>query len=288
MKAAILGGDLLTTVSPTYAREIRTPEFGFGLDGCLRDRQDVLFGIVNGVDTTVWNPETDRHLAQTYSAEKPDGKTANRSDLLKEMGLNESLHTGPVIGMITRIEHQKGFDLLLPILDDLLSGDVFFVLLGKGNREIEEEAEAIIAGHADRAAVRFTVDEGLAHRLEAGADILLMPSRYEPCGLNQMYSQIYGTVPIVRRTGGLADTVVEFDPRSGTGTGFLFGSIEPADFQDAIERALGFWPDKSAWERLRRNGMESDFTWNRSACRYVEVYERAIAGRRGRASHSLP
>jgi len=279
MKALILDSDVVTTVSPTYAKEIQTSDFGFGLDGCLRDRAATLVGIVNGIDEKVWNPGEDPLIDAHYTVSDMGGKADNRRGLLRDLGLDPRLHQGPLLGMITRIESQKGFDLLLPILDELLSQDVFFVLLGRGNREIENEAVRIAGLHSDRAAVRLIVDETLAHRLEAAADIFLMPSRYEPCGLNQMYSQRYGTVPIVRRTGGLADTVSEYDAASGTGTGFLFDSAEPEALRLAIDRALALWPQREKWDRLRRNGMTQDFSWRASARRYVDVYQQALRQR---------
>ncbi len=281
LKAALVDSDVLTTVSPTYAREIQTPEFGFGLEGVARHRGEDLFGIVNGVDTELWNPATDTLIAAPYSMDSMEGKAVNRIHLLEEFGLDPARHGGPVIGMISRIERQKGFDLLLPVLEELLSREVFFILLGKGIREIEEETETIVARHADRAAARFGSDEGLAHRIEAGADVFLMPSRYEPCGLNQMYSQVYGTVPVVRATGGLADTVFEFDPETGEGTGFVFSSTNPADLVAAVDRALKVWTYPDLWRRVRSNGMRADFSWARSAAAYVDVYRRAMAKRSG-------
>jgi starch synthase len=281
LKAAIVDSDFLTTVSPTYSREIQTPEFGLGLEGVARERAGSMFGILNGVDTEVWNPATDTLIAAPYSVDSLEGKATNRARLLDEFGFDPALHDGPFIGMISRIERQKGFDILLPVLDELLARDVFLVILGRGIREIEQETESVVARHPERMAARFGSDEGLAHRIEAGADMFLMPSRYEPCGLNQMYSQAYGTVPIVRATGGLADTVVEFDPESGKGTGFLFSSTNPRDLLATVDRALEVWKEPALWRRVQANGMRCDFTWERSARDYIKVYRRAIAARAG-------
>jgi starch synthase len=229
----------------------------------------------------VWNPATDTLIAAPYSVDSLEGKATNRARLLDEFGFDPALHDGPFIGMISRIERQKGFDILLPVLDELLARDVFLVILGRGIREIEQETESVVARHPERMAARFGSDEGLAHRIEAGADMFLMPSRYEPCGLNQMYSQAYGTVPIVRATGGLADTVVEFDPESGKGTGFLFSSTNPRDLLATVDRALEVWKEPALWRRVQANGMRCDFTWERSARDYIKVYRRAIAARAG-------
>ena len=184
----------------------------------------------------------------------------------------------PLLAMISRVEAQKGFDLLLTILDDLLGSDVSYVLLGSGQKDTEIRLREIAERHADRAGIRVGYEEETPHLIEAGADIFLMPSRYEPCGLNQMYSMRYGTVPVVRATGGLADTVREFDPNTGEGTGFRFHDYNAHDFKDAIHRALGFWNDRDAWRKIMRNGMMTDFSWDRSAKLYMDVYDQVKAG----------
>jgi starch synthase len=274
MKVGILYADAVTTVSETYAREIQTrEEFGYGLEGVLRDRLDPPLGILNGIDYEVWNPSTDALLPAHYSADRMEGKQANKAALLKEFGLNETRRNRPLLAMISRIEAQKGFDLLVAILEDLLLQDVSFVMIGNGNKEIESQLQAIVERHPDRAGLHFGFNDPLAHLIEAGADIFLMPSRYEPCGLNQMYSMRYGTVPVVRATGGLADTVQEFDPATGEGTGFRFEEYDPMAFKEAITRALNYWDDKPVWERIVWNGMNSDFSWSRSAQRYAELYK---------------
>jgi starch synthase len=274
MKVGIVFADAVTTVSETYAREIQSSEeFGYGLQGVLRDRADPPLGILNGIDYEVWNPLTDPLLPAHYSVDQLDGKQADKDAVLKEFGLNASRRDRPLLAMISRIEVQKGFDLVAAILDELLQQDVSFVLLGNGSQEIESELQAIVERHPDRAGLRLGFNNQLAHLIEAGADIFLMPSKYEPCGLNQMYSMRYGTVPVVRATGGLADTVQEFEPATAEGTGFRFDTYDPVDFRNAISRALHYWNDKPAWTQIVRNGMTSDFSWSRSAQRYAELYE---------------
>lgn len=281
MKAGISHANLITTVSPTYAREIQsTSEYGYGLEGVLRNRAADLVGVLNGIDVNAWNPQTDDLIPAHYSVTNLAGKIENKRALLREFGLEPDRMDRPVLAMVSRIDVQKGFDLLYSILDYLFSQDIYFVLLGTGNRETEYYLWTVIERHRDKASIRFNFDNRLAHLTEAGADILLMPSRYEPCGLNQMYSMRYGTVPIVRWTGGLADTVQEFDPQLGTGTGFCFGDYHPYHFGSAIHRALQLWPRKTLWSKLVENGMTKDFSWNVSARRYLELYQRAL-GREG-------
>lgn len=275
MKVGIVFADAVTTVSETYAREIQSSdEFGFGLQGVLRDRTDPPIGILNGIDYDIWNPATDTLLPAHYSPDQMEGKQANKQALLKEFGLEQASKDRPLLGMISRIEAQKGFDLLAPILEEVLQQDVAFVLLGNGNKEIENELQAIAARHPGRAGVRLGFNNQLAHLIEAGADVFLMPSKYEPCGLNQMYSMHYGTVPVVRATGGLADTVQEFDPATGDGTGFRFDEYSADAFKSAIARALDCWKDRQSWSRMVRNGMLANFSWSRSAQRYADLYER--------------
>jgi len=275
MKVGIMFADAVTTVSETYAREIQSSEeFGYGLQGVLHDRSDPPLGILNGIDYEIWNPATDPFLPAPYSADQLEGKQTAKDAVLREFGLDVSRRDRPLLAMISRIEVQKGFDLTAAILEDLLQlHDISFVLLGNGNREIESQLQSIVERHPQRAGLRLGFNNQLAHLIEAGADIFLMPSKYEPCGLNQMYSMRYGTVPVVRATGGLADTVLEFEPATGEGTGFRFENYTPSDFMNAIERALHYWNDKPAWARVVRNGMKTDFSWSRSAQRYAELYE---------------
>lgn len=277
MKVGITYADLITTVSETYAREIQDRrEFGYGLEGVLRERSRHLIGILNGIDDELWDPAMDRFIPSQYSASDLSGKLENKKALLRKFELNESHLDWPVIAMISRIDVQKGFDLVVGILDHLLFKDVYFVLLGSGNKETEGFLQTIVERHPGKAGIRFEFDNGSAHLVESGADILLMPSKYEPCGLNQMYSLRYGTVPIVRRTGGLADTVCEFDPATGEGNGFCFADYDTEQFKAAVDRALALWPDRDSWRRLMGNGMRQDFSWGRSAKKYLDAYEGVI------------
>ena len=275
MKVGITYSDVVTTVSQTYAREIQeSREFGYGLEDVLRERSNDLVGILNGIDDQVWNPATDDLIPATYSPSDVSGKLENKKALLRKFELDAKHPKWPVLGMISRIDVQKGFDLVVSVLDYLLARDIYFVLLGSGNKETESYLRTIIERHQGKAGMRFEFDNGSAHLVEAGADIFLMPSKYEPCGLNQMYSLRYGTVPVVRSTGGLADTVSEYDPATGSGTGFTFTDYDADEFKAAIERALALYPDRKQWQRLMLNGMRQDFSWSESAKRYVELYKR--------------
>jgi starch synthase len=273
MKVGIVYADLITTVSPTYAREIQDgKEYGYGLEGVLRERSRDIVGILNGVDVQSWDPKTDPLIPNHFDVAKLEGKKQNKRALLREFGLDGSRLDRPVLSMISRIDVQKGFDLLVTILDYLLSKDLHFLLLGTGNKETEAYLRTVVDRYPGKASIRFAFENQLAHLTEAGADIFLMPSKYEPCGLNQMYSLRYGTVPVVRATGGLADTITEFNPETGEGTGFRFDAYDPADFRSAVDRALAVWPDRKLWTKLMRNGMKQDFSWSRSASKYMDVY----------------
>jgi starch synthase len=275
MKVGITYADLVTTVSPAYAREIQeSKEYGYGLEGVLQERSSTLIGILNGIDDELWNPATDPLIRANYSRLEPSGKQQDKQALLERFGIEASHPEWPLLAMISRIDVQKGFDLVVSILDYLLSQELYFVLLGSGHKETEGYLRTIINRYPRKAGIRFEFDNGSAHITEAGADIFLMPSKYEPCGLNQMYSLRYGTVPVVRRTGGLADTVREYDPATGEGTGFVFSAYDPQEFKEAINRALALWPDKQKWRRLMLNGMAQDFSWKESARQYVEAYDR--------------
>ncbi|HEY2380276.1 MAG TPA: glycogen synthase GlgA [Terriglobia bacterium] len=277
MKAGISYADLITTVSPTYAREIQnSKEFGYGLEGVLQERGQNLVGILNGIDEQLWNPADDRLLPARYNKDDLSGKAENKKALIRKYGLDGSHPDWPLLAMLSRIDVQKGFDLLVGVLEHFLAKDLYFALLGSGNKETEGYLRTIIDRFPGKAGMRFEFDNGSAHLVEAGADIFLMPSKYEPCGLNQMYSLRYGTVPVVRRTGGLADTVTEYDPATRLGTGFVFTGYDAEQFKAAIERALLLWPKKKEWRRLMRNGMSRDFSWTESARKYVEAYERVI------------
>jgi starch synthase len=273
LKAGLVFADAITTVSPRYAAEIGTPEFGEGLDGVLRVRRDRLRGILNGIDREAWNPATDPHLPARYDASDLRGKARCKAELQAEIGL-AVLPDVPLLGMVSRLAEQKGLDLLAAALPDALAtSDAQLVVLGSGDEHYERLLAALAADFPARVGLRVGFDEALAHRIEAGADMFLMPSRFEPCGLNQLYSLRYGTVPIVHATGGLDDTVVEFDPATGTGTGFKFTPYAPDAFLAALRRAFVTRRDRDRWARLVANGMAQDFSWDRAALEYRRLYE---------------
>jgi starch synthase len=274
LKGGIVYSDLLTTVSPRYAQEIQTSEFGEGLEGALRKRAADLVGILNGVDYVEWNPAADGNIAAHYSPENLAGKAECRRDLLHAFGAGTVSDSTAVLGMVTRLATQKGIDLLEKIAVQLMKEDVVLVVLGTGEQYYENLLRSLAFEFPDRVLVKIAYDDMLAHKVEAGSDMFLMPSHYEPCGLNQIYSLKYGTPPVVRGTGGLEDTVEEWDPEARNGTGFKFHSYKPEDFLTAIQRALAVFKDKDAWHQLMRDGMAKDYSWTRSAAEYVEVYER--------------
>ncbi|MDR7569885.1 MAG: glycogen synthase GlgA, partial [Armatimonadota bacterium] len=282
MKGALLSADLLNTVSETYAREIQTPEFGYGLDGVLRMRGQDLYGVLNGVDYSVWDPQVDPYIPARYGPEDLSGKRVCKLALQAEFGLAEDPHV-PLLGMVTRLVDQKGLDLVWACLDRMVAAGAQFVLLGTGDPRYEAAFTEAARRHPRRVGVRIGFDEGLAHRVEAGCDIFLMPSRFEPSGLNQLYSLRYGTVPIVRATGGLADSIVDATPEAisrGEANGFVFEAYTPDALWEAIRRALDVFRNPTLWRTLMQVGMQADFSWNRSARRYVELYERACAKKR--------
>ncbi|HHM04654.1 MAG TPA: glycogen synthase GlgA [Gammaproteobacteria bacterium] len=276
IKGGLVYADRLNTVSPTYAREITTPEFGCNLDGLLRARADRLCGILNGADYSVWDPVHDPYLSHHYSAGNLDGKAANKAALQRETGLPVSAET-PVIGLVGRLAAQKGVDLVLSALPALLSRPVQTVLLGSGDAQLEQTLKTLAEQYPDRLHVTIGFSEEFAHRIEAGADLFLMPSRYEPCGLNQIYSLRYGTLPVVRRTGGLADTVVDASDGPRRATGFVFSDPSPEALLEALSRALALYRRPRAWRRLQRNAMAQDFSWANSARNYLKLYERSLS-----------
>lgn len=275
LKGGLVSADAITTVSPTYAREIQTPEFGCGLEGVLVARQNALAGILNGVDYTEWSPEHDHHIAAPYSADDLSGKAACKADLQAAVGLPVSPDQ-PLIGMVSRLAAQKGFDLLSEVAPQLLHKHLQIVIQGSGDASYQELFTSLAQRHKKRLAVRIAFDNALAHRIEAGSDMFLMPSRYEPCGLNQIYSLRYGTIPVVRATGGLADTITDFDPATGRGTGFTFTEYSSAALMACIERALDAYRSPEAWRKLIRSAMRADFSWDRSAQAYVDLYRRLL------------
>jgi starch synthase len=272
MKAGLTYSDALTTVSPTYAREIMGHEHGEGLESLIQHRARDLTGILNGIDTAEWDPWTDPHLPARFRAGDLEGKARCKEALQRELHLPVRPDV-PLVVMIGRLADQKGLDIALPALPALLAQDVQLALVGSGRRDYERALEALAGQRFDRMRVRIGFDEGLAHRMEAGGDLFLMPSRFEPCGLNQMYSLRYGTVPVVRSVGGLADTVEDFDGKD-RGTGFAFREYSPGALLTALRRALDVFRDEAAWRGLQDRGMVLDLSWDRSARRYEELYRK--------------
>jgi len=273
LKAGIVYADALTTVSPTYSREIQTPEFGLGMDGVLQRRSDRLFGILNGADYTVWNPATDPHITSPFTPTDRQGKRACKAALLDEAGLAQRLLDRPVCAVVSRLTVQKGYELIVEAADQIVDMDAGLVILGSGEPAYQRAVAALKRKYPTRVAVWFGFDEPLAHRITAGSDILWVPSLYEPCGLTQIYAMKYGTVPVVRATGGLDDTIDPFDPQSGVGTGFKFYGHKSRDFIKEIRRAVRLYEDPATWERIMDNDMAADFSWDRSARRYRALYE---------------
>ena len=261
MKAGLVYGDYLTTVSPRYSREIQSHEFGYGLEGILRNRHDRVKGILNGIDVAVWDSETDPLIPARFNGEDLAGKRTCKAVLLAELGFSTEFTEEPLLAMVSRLVPQKGFDLLLDIVEDLLARKLRMVILGTGDADIESRLQDLADRHPTRLRLLRKFDESLAHRIEAGADIFLMPSRYEPCGLNQMYSLRYGTIPVVHATGGLDDSVIDFVECPDTGTGFKFHYYNAASFLDAVCSALSAYRSDSTWRALQRRAMARDFSW---------------------------
>jgi starch synthase len=277
LKGGIVYSDAVTTVSRKYAEEIQTPEFGNGLDGILRQRSGDLFGILNGVDYEEWSPATDPHIAAHYTTENLAGKKECRRDLLHAFGLEGVSDETAVIGVVSRFATQKGFDFLVEIMDRLVEEDMVLVVLGSGEEYYERLLVEMANRHPSKVRVQIKFDNVMAHKIEAGADIFLMPSRYEPGGLNQIYSLKYGTIPVVRATGGLDDTIDE-QPFGG-GNGFKFWGYSPLALLDALHRALGTFQNKEEWTGMMKRAMAQDFSWSKPAAEYVRVYERVIQNR---------
>ncbi len=271
IKSGIVYSDAISTVSEGYSREMLTREFGCGLDDILRKRKDDVYGIINGADYSTWNPETDEFIIKKYSPESLRPKLECKKDLAKEFGIPFKKDT-PLIGMITRLAHQKGVDLVAEAMGEILGLGMNFVILGTGDERYNLIFSDLSDKYKGRASAKIAFDERLAHKIEAGCDIFLIPSRYEPCGLNQMYSLKYGTVPIVRATGGLDDTIVDFDPETKEGNGFKFRDASARSMLEAIKRARDVFKDKRLWSLLQKNGMECDFSWKASARKYLSLY----------------
>jgi starch synthase len=277
LKGGVVFSDKITTVSPTYAREILTPEYGFGFNGILASRAQDLAGILNGIDTDAWDPTRDPYLPAHFDAADLERKAVVKRALLEAAGLphDAAAMTRPVIGIVTRLTHQKGCDLVAAAADRLMRFDAAWVMLGSGDAWCEDLWRHLAERWPDRVAARIGFDERVAHLIEGGSDLFLMPSWYEPCGLNQMYSQRYGTVPIVRATGGLNDTVQDVDEGPDAATGFKFRDYTPDALVGTVGRALGLFPNSQRWKGIQRNGMKRDFSWDVSAREYVKVYRGA-------------
>jgi starch synthase len=275
LKGGIVDSDFVTTVSRKYSQEIQTAEYGFGLEGVLRGRAASVTGILNGVDYEEWSPQADKHICARYSPENMAGKAKCKQDLLGAFGIQDVDSRLPVLGIVSRFAAQKGFDLIAQVMDRLAREEMIVVVLGTGDKLYEEMFQRLNRKFPAKIAVKIAYDNVLAHKIEAGADMFLMPSRYEPCGLNQIYSLKYGTAPIVRATGGLDDTVDPWDARSGKGTGFKFVEYTGEALLTAVKNALAAFRDQSSWQVLMRNGMSKDFSWAASAREYVKIYDRA-------------
>jgi starch synthase len=275
IKGGLVYADYITTVSPTYALEIQTPEFGYGLEGLLDHRKEFLGGIINGIDLDQWNPETDPYITQHYTAATLNKKQLNKFELQRRFALPANARI-PLFGLIGRLVEQKGIDLILECLPEMVAMDMQFVLLGSGEKGFEKTLKSLAQQYPDKIAINIGYDEALAHLIEAGADIFLMPSRFEPCGLNQMYSQRYGTIPIVRKTGGLADTVVDTLPETlanQTASGIVFNEASSSALLEAIKRAMILYSFPDTWKKIQTNAMKKEFSWQRSAEQYLALYE---------------
>jgi starch synthase len=283
LKGALIYSDYVTTVSKKYSQEIQTAEYGFGLEGVLRGRAATVSGILNGVDYDEWSPQTDKFSAAKYSPQDLSGKAKCKLDLLAAFGISASAAKLPVIGIVSRFAAQKGFDLILQVADRLAREEMVLVALGAGDKPYEDMFRRLSKQFPQGIAVKVAYDNAIAHKIEAGADMFLMPSRYEPCGLNQIYSLKYGTVPIVRATGGLDDTIEPWDARTGKGTGFKFTEYSGESLLLTVKQALQAYRDQTSWQALMRNGMNKDFSWNASAREYGKIYDR-LKQARGTAS----
>jgi len=275
MKAAIVYSDAISTVSPTYAKEMLGQEFGCGLEGVLKTRESDLYGILNGIDYGTWNPKTDKKIFKKYSVENIQDKCVNKESLQEETGLKVDSAI-PMIGMISRLADQKGLDLLAKIIDELLQTKVQFVLLGTGDNKYHILFERIARIYGRNASINLKFDATLAQKIYASSDLFLIPSRYEPCGLGQMISFKYGAIPIVRQTGGLKDSVIEFDPKTGEGNGFTFVDYKAEGFFDSIKKALALYKHRELWTNLVKKVMALDFSWEASAREYLKLYNRII------------
>lgn len=279
LKAGIIAADILTTVSATYSKEVLDKDYGFGLDGLLKTRVNDLFGVVNGIDYDEWDPSRDECIPAKYSVPDISGKTVCKRELIKmffKTAKNKGALGMPVIGLVGRLSEQKGLDLVIRSVPDILSCGVKLVVLGKGDERYHKSFLEISRKYPDKVSVTVGFDETLAHRIYAGSDFLLMPSKYEPCGLGQLISLRYGCIPVARRTGGLADTILDYDPLASRGTGFLFTDFTPSAMQEALKRAFCVYTDDGKRVKMITSGMKADFSWKKSALRYLELYKAAL------------
>lgn len=273
MKSGLLFADVINTVSETYANEIRTDEeFGAGLKQVLQKRKNDLYGIINGIDTHIWNPEKDKHLPKNYTSKDLENKLENKKVLAEKFSL-EYKETTPIIGIVSRLYDAKGFDIISEAFPEMIKQNLQIVLLGNGDKKYHTFFEKMAKKFPGKFSCYLGFNDDIAHLIEGGADMLLMPSRYEPCGLTQMYSLVYGTIPIVRETGGLADTVIKFNEKTGEGNGFMFKSYDSAALIKELNRALKIYEDKKTWLKIQKNGMKADFSWTSSAKKYIELYK---------------
>ena len=279
LKAGLISADSITTVSHNYAKEILSREYGFGLDGVLRKRASALTGIVNGIDRKEWNPESDAFIKRNYSLKDIDGKKECKLQLLKECSIRPDAER-PLIGMVGRLSSQKGLDLILESLDEILSTGANLIILGRGDEMFQRRLSSAAKKYKGRMYVKAGFEDSLAHKIYAGSDIFLMPSRYEPCGIGQLIAMRYGTIPVGRRTGGLADTILDHRPLEGEGTGFLFSDYTPDALQGCLKRALCVYVNKAGWKKLIRSAMKMNFSWPDSAKKYIELYDKVVRMKR--------
>ena len=275
MKVGTVYADVITTVSEKYSKEIQSPEYGHGLEVIIRSRASDLYGIINGVDYSIWNPSTDPLIPANYSVDDLTGKKKCKEFLQKKLNLKVS--PAPIIAIISRLDYQKGLDLVLDVFDDMMALNVQFVLLGTGDKKLEREFAKKAEKYSSRCSINIEFNNELAHQIEAGADIFLMPSRYEPCGLNQMYSMIYGTIPIVRKTGGLADTVIDYTENPNEGTGFVFEKYNNIELYDTVKKAVELYKHSpEEWQKLQTRAMSKDFSWQRTAIKIERIYKNLL------------
>ncbi|OFV97327.1 MAG: starch synthase [Acidobacteria bacterium RIFCSPLOWO2_12_FULL_54_10] len=274
LKGALVYSDWITTVSRKYSQEIQTAEYGFGLEGVLQERTGRISGILNGVDYSEWDPSVDRLIAANYNPSNLAGKAVCKKDVMEQFGFKDKNSDWPLLGIVSRFAQQKGADLITAAAEQLLTRNVRLIALGSGEPVYEAMFRDLAKRYPDKVGVKIAYDNTLAHKIEAGADMFLMPSHYEPCGLNQIYSLRYGTVPVVRATGGLDDTIEEYNPNTGTGTGFKFSKVAAEDFLKALFKALSVYSDSAKWKLVMRNGMKKDFSWKNSAGQYLDLYRK--------------